>query len=70
MADQTDPDAEYLRQVLPLLTAYTKSVVFAVDLDRLCRIASRTDAQAPEWRFLNAMRDFRNTANELERLFR
>lgn len=63
-AEKADPDIEYLQHALPLLTAYTQQVVFAVDVDRLCRTASRIDAPAPQSRFLNAVRDFR-TALEL-----
>lgn len=59
-------DIEYLRQALPLLTAYTQQVVFAVDVDRLCRTASRIDAPVPQSRFLNAMRDFRAALELIE----
>lgn len=57
-------DAAYLRQALPVLVAYTRQVVMAVDVDRLHRAAEEA-GHADQAAFLAAMRDFRQAVRGL-----
>ncbi|MBB2914890.1 hypothetical protein FHS43_006202 [Streptosporangium becharense] len=60
-----DSDAVYLRQALPVLVAYTRQVVLAVDVERMHAVAEEAGLPADQVAFLAAMRDFQRAVRGL-----